>query len=474
MAVLGPVAAVRAGVSAVSLPRRAAPARLLVLLLALVIAATLARAPYALAAQAAAPLFTAEQAAVVLAPLTIVAADLPPGYESEGRTYNTASGSALQNTPAGGDPHLLYARYSRQGYILTTTQVLGRVSASLPGATFLAYFMKDEYRARDHTDGRLDGPLSTDSSRVEPLALPEAVGDASAAWHIVTTLEAGTTVGNYLLHWQRGRLSFSLVTSAPYGREKLDEALALVGAVDAKIVKTLPAEGAVPAVATPVSEDERIDAATRLRTMFLSQSAALADFRSSARSLLHPAGAVLSSSNPVTALRRYDAQLGRVFGVMETLLTAAGANGPRMRVYSYLDTDPTAAQADMAYESGGHTAADAIAPPLALGDTTLAFRMPVTTDNSKTVNDFVDIYWTHGSVLLNVDFLAPAVLLTDEFIAGVIQTVEAAYQASALASPRPDTAPPAAPPPDAAAPFNQAVAALPETAARRGGEGAGG
>jgi hypothetical protein len=395
-------------------------------------------------AQAALPQFSPEQAMVELAPLRLRAADLPAGYQPQTPSYFTPSGESVLNTPPGGDPHRALDLYSNEGYVVWTSQRLSGGSATLPAAYFYAYFMKDVRRARDRTDGRLDGPHGSDSEFVDDVSVQSVAGDATSIWHLVSTDARGVSSGGYLVRWQRGRLAFTISTAAPFGKEKLDDALALLAAIDKAIVVRMVPDSAVPDVAPPASESERIDAALRLRTIDIGDDAAPDGFLVFSHGLIHPAGSVLASSNPIATLRQQDQQFRRVIAFSETFLSLDDPNNSGLRLVASLHADTDGALADFTALSAPNasTGATPIAPPMQAGDAIAALRFPqVQAGTAKTELDEVIVYWLHGPLLLSVSLVAAPDVLTDDFIAGFAQQAEAAYQASAFAASPAATAP---------------------------------
>lgn len=386
-------------------------------------------------AQTVAPPFSPEQAMVELAPFRLTAADLPAGYLPQTPSYFTPSGEAVLNTSPAGDPHRLLDLYSNDGYIAWTAQRLSGGSSTLPAATFYAYVMKDVRRARDRTDGRLDGPHGSDSQFVDDVPVQAVTGDATGIWHIVSTNVRGVTSGGYFVRWQHGRLTFTVSTGAPYGKEKLDDALALLAAIDRVIVARMVPDGAVPAVSPPASESERIDAALKLRTIEIGEDDAPGGFLVAAHGLIHPAGSVLLSANPSATLRRQDEQFRRVIAVSETFLSLSDPDNSGLQLVAALHADADGALADFTALSSGSasTGATPIAAPIQAGDAMAALRFSrVQAGTSKTEIDEVIVYWLHGPVLLEASLVASPDVLTDELVAGFVQQAEAAYQASAF------------------------------------------
>jgi len=391
-------------------------------------------AQHAARAQTDAAQFSPEQAMVELAPFRLAAADLPAGYQPQTPSYFTPSGEAVLNTPPSGDPYHTYDGYSNEGYVVWTSQRLGGGSSTLPAATFYAYFMKDVRRARDRTDGRLDGPHGSDSEFVDDVPVPSVTGDATSIWHDVATSVRGVTSGGYLVRWQHGHLAFTISTGAPYGKEKLDDALALLAAIDKAIVARMVPDGAVPVVAPPASENERIAAALKLRTIDISDDDAPNGFLVAGHGLIHPAGSVLVSRNPGATLRQQDEQFRRVIAVAETFFSLNDLDNSGLRFTATLHADVDGALADFTASSApdASSGAVAIAPPIQAGDAMAALRFPrVEAGTSKIEVDQVVVYWLHGPVLLSASLVTSANLLTDDLVAAFVQQAEAAYQASA-------------------------------------------
>lgn len=427
-------------------PRRIAlPLRAALLLLVPLLALGAARAAQA---QTAPPQFSPEQAMVELAPLRLQAADLPAGYQPQTPAYFTPSGESVLNTPPSGDPHRLLDIYSNDGYLVWTSQRLSIGSATLPAASFYAYAMKDVRRARDRTDGRLDGPHGSDSQFVDDVPVQSIAGDATSVWHIVSTSTRGVSSGGYTVRWQRGRLAFTITTAAPFGKEKLDDALALLAAIDKAIVARSVPDSAVPDVAPPASESERIDAALKLRTIDIGEDAAPNGFLIAGHGLIHPAGSVLLSTNPGATLRRQDEQFRRVIALTETFLSLDDPENSGLQLVATLHADADGALADFTALSGGSAATGAtpIAAPMQAGDAIAALRFPqVQAGTAKTEYDEVIVYWLHGPLLLSVSLVATPDVLSDALVAGFAQQAEAAYQASAFGMATAPAAPAAAP-----------------------------
>ncbi len=439
-------------------PRRIAPSLRAALLLLLVPLLALGAARAA-RAQTAPSQFSPEQAMVELAPLRLQAADLPAGYQPQTPAYFTPSGESLLNTPPGGDPHRLLDLYSNDGYLVWTSQRLSGGSATLPAATFYAYVMKDVRRARDRTDGRLDGPHGSDSQFVDDVPLQSVTGDATSAWHIVSTSARGVSSGGYFLRWQHGRLTFTITTGAPFGKERLDDALALLAAIDRAIVARMVSDSAVPDVAPPASESERIDAALKLRTIDIADDAAPDGFLVSGHGLIHPAGSVLASANPGATLRQQDQQFRRVIALSETFASLTDPQNSGLRLVATLHADADGALADFTALSSGSAASGAtpIAAPIQTADPIAALRFPqVQAGSAKTEYDEVIVYWLHGPLLLSVSLVATPDVLTDALVAEFAQRAEAAYQASAFA-----TGPAAQPPAPDAAPTDEVLDLVP-------------
>ncbi len=427
-------------------PRRIAlPLRAALLLLVPLLALGAARAAQA---QTAPPQFSPEQAMVELAPLRLQAADLPAGYQPQTPAYFTPSGESVLNTPPSGDPHRLLDIYSNDGYLVWTSQRLSIGSATLPAASFYAYAMKDVRRARDRTDGRLDGPHGSDSQFVDDVPVQSIAGDATSVWHIVSTSTRGVSSGGYTVRWQRGRLAFTITTAAPFGKEKLDDALALLAAIDKTIAARSVPDSAVPDVAPPASESERIDAALKLRTIDIGEDAAPNGFLIAGHGLIHPAGSVLLSTNPGATLRRQDEQFRRVIALTETFLSLDDPENSGLQLVATLHADADGALADFTALSGGSAATGAtpIAAPMQAGDAIAALRFPqVQAGTAKTEYDEVIVYWLHGPLLLSVSLVATPDVLSDALVAGFAQQAEAAYQASAFGMATAPAAPAAAP-----------------------------
>lgn len=399
-------------------------------------------------AQTSAAQFSPEQAMVELSPFRLTAADLPAGYQPLTPSYFTPAGEALLNTPPSGDPYRSLDNYSNAGYVVWTSQRLGGGSSTVPAAAFYAYFMKDTRRARDRTDGRLDGPHGSDSEFIDDVPVQGVTGDATSVWHDVLTNARGVSSGGYLVRWQHGHLAFTISTGATFGKEKLDDALALLAAIDKVIVARMVPDSAVPAVSPPATEAERIAAALQLRTIDIAEADAPDGFLVEGHGLIHPAGSVLQSANPIAALRRQDEQFRRVIAVSERFFSLDDPDNSGLELIVALHADADGARAAFTALSAASAGSGAvpIAAPIQAGEAIAALRLAhVEEGTSKAETDQVIVYWLHGPVLLEASLVAGADALSDDLVAGFVQQAEAAYQASAygaaLVAPRAPQAP---------------------------------
>ncbi len=373
---------------------------------------------------------SAEEAVITLKSFVLTAADLPPGYSPAPARVDTPSIDALLlDKPVNVQRNNLDGLV-RDGQVVWTSQGLAPAgSPGVPEAIFFAYVMTDAARARART---LPDLSAATTARYDLLPDQLSLGDVSRSWHYAATPASGDSIGGYLTRWQHGSLSFSVSTAWPYGQEKLPDAAALAQAVERKIAAAGVAVPESGTVAPPATEAARFNAGAALRTLALDGVPGIngaPDFRNTASGFLHPAGFVFTSRNPQTTLAQYDTRMQLLMGIDQVFYTPAGTAGPRLRLFAFLTAGSDGALAGIAIQHP--MADDEIAPPLAVGDTTVAYRQTLTTGASAGM-DFVDVYWVHGPTLLNVDLLGPADLLTNDFITGFINQVEAAYQASAL------------------------------------------
>ncbi|MGI8553725.1 MAG: hypothetical protein ACR2PL_23490 [Dehalococcoidia bacterium] len=374
-----------------------------------------------------------EEAVIAVLPYELTAQELPDGYVLRpGLTLSTPS---IIAATAGAAPDL-FSQLTDAGYVLRLGQALASASqpSSAPGTSFFIILLTDTDATRAYATGASLPPLPSTTTQLRQVDLAGAIGDASAAWHGITTLPNQDPQEFYLIRWQRGRLAYSIQTPAlPLGQARLSDVQGLAASLDG-LEATRPAPSFGPLTVTPpAGEQQRYEAALRLRSLDAGPEAApngyslrLSDFR-------HPAGIVAISLDPTGTLHQVDEQWKRL---VEARQFFANTQDPRiaLSVDAALDVDPDAAIVDINdFVAGANVSVSAIAPPLQLGDATTAHRISTTDANGNPI-DGLSLAWLHGPLLIGVTMSGPAGTTSMDTLAAFAEQAEARYQASPLAS----------------------------------------
>jgi hypothetical protein len=347
--------------------------------------------------------------------------ELPAGYKPQRPSARVPS---IDATDAA-DPQAQLASLSRDGFVVGFTQTLSTADAApLPQALLVVYLMSGPDAARTYTTDPARQPAATASSRVDHVIPAIAAGDVSITWRLAQTLAEGDSRAGYEVRWQRNQLVFVLVTFAPYGHENIDDARALVQAVDHKAASAgVPLLGA-PTVTPPADESTRLAVALRLRDLLLHVSQAPAGYQLRLADYLHPADDILGNSTPRRTLATLDQRERRIAGVAEIFSSGTQTVGLSVN----RDADAASARLDLA--SSGPSA-NVVQPPAALGDQASAFAYRRTQPDGTQVDD-LDVYWLHGALIFNAEIVGPAGQLDSDALTVSMKAMESRYQASGL------------------------------------------
>lgn len=377
-----------------------------------------------------------EEAIIALAPYRVATADLPVGYSPGTPAADVPSVNAFENTAGSDrDPHAdLTTELRLFGIVGMVQGVRIPQSRNVPDASALveAHLFSDPGAAAAFAATKLRA-----SSDADPGA---TLGEGATAQRLTSTPRGSAAqLVYYEIRWKRGLVAFEVMTNAPPGQDTLIDAQQIASAFDKKAAGVPAPLLTSPTVTPPATEDQRIDAMARLASVTIDAADAPPDFGNTSLSIAHPAGFVIASQNPRAALQRIDQRWKRIISFSQTFDPTRGNPPPELALRIRLDADAQAAandlndnfQADPAPPQG--ITETAVSPPVMFGDASLAVVTKGTfSDNTPFQSELIG--WTHGPLVLSASLInSPGAISQDQLVAFTKQ-VEAAFQASPLAT----------------------------------------
>ena len=390
-----------------------------------------ARAPRALSQGTPAIALSPEAALVGLLPYALTTADLPPGFAADSPSAVLPLETALKAD----DPEAALALALADGVVVGINQTI--LPSSLSAGTLLDYTVQlttDAAAAGRLVTSPIPALLGTRGLSQEPIDLGLRLGEVVVARRLTAPGAGRSSVSGLLVSWQRDRLVFTVLAlqfsfqqGAPPPGD--DATKAILQTVDAKAAR-LPLPALANAVPPPASEQQRLAAYLRLKTLEIPEEEAPTGYEFSDDGLSHPAEFVVGQDDPLAALRRIDGLWQRVIEAYQTFDSTDVKSDAALTAAYALDADAAAAivdAQDIVLNEGRVLLV--IEPPVQLGDFTLAFRTGFDS-RGGTVSATASIEWTHGPLLLEATMSgSPGEISLDQLTAFAEQ-MERVYQAS--------------------------------------------
>lgn len=356
-----------------------------------------------------------DAATLGLLPFALTDAELPSGWTVSG---TLAATNAVVAFAAGSDAQATLTRLQASGRItgLQQTFLPPRDSTSPPAQLVIQLFR--DAQSADNALAAIAPPNGADL--VDDFSVPEIGG--ARALHTVSDDHAGKS-DTYIIAWSGGPLLFGVTTSGKGSDPEIARAIAL-----AEAAHHPPVPAATP---DPAADARDLGIAMALDAAQLPASAVPSTFKHIGAYPWPNAQLDVDARAPNDAAKRVADLWQRITGEYQYFEAQDGTRTTLTASYVLFAGNDAAESAlhDYALFLNARQAVWTIAPPVQLGDSTVAFHEVVLWPRGELRDGYV-LQWRRGRLILSVTAIVPLQAPMPPYLTSVAQAFDAAYLAA--------------------------------------------